>query len=127
MRCDAGPQQRQGGVDAIAAGQQVGAHHMLDNRRIELLGVHVLAGAGIEYHGVQRAPVLGNLFADLAHGLAVGQVTGHHQHLPRIALRQYFQLRHRARTDGQVRTGFQDFFGQGDTDAAAGAGQPVSS
>ncbi|MNC72266.1 hypothetical protein D3C75_1232960 [compost metagenome] len=64
---------------------------MLDDCRVELPGVHIFAGTGIEDDRVQRAPVLGNLFADLAHGLTVGQVAREHQHLSRKTLCQVFQ------------------------------------
>ncbi|MNP38896.1 hypothetical protein D3C76_1324430 [compost metagenome] len=98
---------------------------MFDDRWVERLGVDVFTGAGVENHAVQRAPRLLDLFADLAHGLAVGQVTGDHQHLPGIAQCEHLQGCAFACTDRQVRTGSQQFFGQRGANAVAGARQPI--
>jgi len=51
------PQQGQCSLDAMAGGQQVGLHDPLQQGRLEMPGVDVLAAAGIEDHAVQRAPV----------------------------------------------------------------------
>ncbi|MNG02835.1 hypothetical protein D3C84_858790 [compost metagenome] len=99
---------------------------MLDDRGVELLGIHVFAGAGVEDHGVQISPVLGNLLADFTYRLAVGQVASHHQYLPGIAQGQDSQRRQRAGADGQVGAGLEYFFGQRGANAAARTGQPVS-
>ncbi|MOA08543.1 hypothetical protein D3C78_1283190 [compost metagenome] len=54
---------------------------MLDQCVISRLPVNVLSRPGIDDHLIQGAPLPGDLFADLAHGLAVGQIAGHGQYL----------------------------------------------
>ncbi|MOA53520.1 hypothetical protein D3C78_1769900 [compost metagenome] len=95
---------------------------MLDDRGVELLGIHVFAGAGVEDHGVQISPVLGNLLADFTYRLAVGQVASQHQYLPGIAQGQDSQWRQRTGADGQLGASLEYFFGQCGANAAACTG-----
>ncbi|MNF92931.1 hypothetical protein D3C84_755910 [compost metagenome] len=95
---------------------------MLDDRSIELLGIHKFAGAGIEDHSVQGTPFPGNLFADFTYCLAVGQVPCQHQYLPGIAQGQDSQWRQRTGADGQLGASLEYFFGQCGANAAACTG-----
>ncbi len=79
------PQQGQCSLDAMAGGQQVGLHDPLQQGRLEMPGVDVLAAAGIEDHAVQRAPVRLDRRGDGTYLFAVGEVARQCQYPPRIA------------------------------------------
>ncbi len=127
MRAHPLAQQWQCCLDAVANGEHVGAHHALQQRRVESAGIDVFAGAGIEDYAVQRAPLRLDGGADVAHLFAVGEIAGQHQHTPWVAPGKGLQRLGAACRQRQAVPVGEQLTRQFQADATAGAGQPDTS
>lgn len=126
VRAHACPQQGQGGGQAVAHAQQVGAYHAFDKRRVEVAGLQVFTSACIEDRHVQPTPGLLDAGGHLCHLCSVGNVALGQQHLPRIPLGQRQRCLAATATQRDLVPLFQQRLRQGCAKAAASACQPAA-